>query len=249
MTMSQANAAEGALDSSGEGMPSGPVTIEGNRYVRAPVGVFFPDAERVPETKRHLEQRTMLYQILKLAFAERAAIGCDQFVYWDPTDPQACLAPDAFVRSGVRDDLFRSWKVWERGAPEVAVEIVSSVDERDRNWDSKLLKYRRLGVGELVRFDPESEPVSLRIWDAINGDLVEREAVGRCAESRHLPGFWLVVEDEEQGSLLRLSHDGEGRHLYPTPVEHARAEEGAARVAAEQRVRELEQELQRRRPR
>ena len=120
---------------------------------------------------------------------------------------------------------------------------------------------------ELVRFDPECEPASLRVWDAIDQDLVEREAVGRCAPSHYLPGVWLVVEDPEQGSLLRLSHDAEGQRLYPTPAEHSRQEaervrreaesvrreaesarrdEAAARAAAEQRVRELELELKRR---
>jgi hypothetical protein len=54
----------------------------------------------VPESKRHLRQRTTLYQVLVLAFRERAAIGCDQFVYWDPTELRQCLARDAFVRWG-----------------------------------------------------------------------------------------------------------------------------------------------------
>lgn len=234
----------------------GSVSIGGRRYLRAPVPVRFPESELVPETKLHLEQRTMLYQILKLAFAERAAIGCDQFVYWDPTNPRESLAPDAFVRLGVRDDNFRSWKVWERGAPEVAIEIISQSDERDRDWDAKLSKYRRLGVQELVRFDPECEPASLRIWDSVEGDLLERELVTRVAVSRCLPGAWVVTPDPEHGALLRLSRDAEGRTLYPTPVESeaaarakeaaARAEEAAARAAAEDRVRELEAELRRR---
>ncbi|MGC4091745.1 MAG: hypothetical protein QM756_28445 [Polyangiaceae bacterium] len=98
-----------------------PVVIDGIRYKRAPVPVHFPVEETVPETKRHLEQRTLLYEILKLAFAHRAAIGCDQFVYWNPTDPRQCLAPDAFVRLAVPDSPFDSWKAWERGAPELAV--------------------------------------------------------------------------------------------------------------------------------
>ncbi len=232
------------------------VVIDGRRYVRAPVPVVFPVEELVPESKRHLEQRTMLYQILKLAFAERAAIGCDQFVYWDPTNPRECLAPDAFVRLERRDDMFRSWKVWERGAPELAIEIISDSDERDRDWGAKLQKYRRLGVRELVRFDPESEPASLRIWDALDNDLVERENVDRSAPSRVVPGHWVIVQDREQGPLLRLSHDAAGEQLYPTPSEYeaqarraeaaARRAEAAARVAAEARIRELEAELARR---
>jgi len=77
----------------------------------------FPDAAEVPESKRHFELRTLLYQFLKLAFSEVAAIGCDQFVYWDPTNPRACLSPDAFVRFGTKDDLFRSWKSGSAARP------------------------------------------------------------------------------------------------------------------------------------
>ena len=73
-------------------------TIGGFRYVRAPQPVHFPESEDVGESKLHLELCTLLYQVLTLAFADRASIGCDQFVYWDAKDPRASLAPDAFVR-------------------------------------------------------------------------------------------------------------------------------------------------------
>lgn len=192
-------------------------------YVRDPVPVHFPDSADVPESKRHLKQRTLLYQVLDLAFADRAAIGCDQFVYWDPTDPTQCLAPDAFVRLGVPDDDFRSWKVWERGAPDVAVEIISDSDERDRDWETKLAKYRRLGVRELVRFDSEQEPASLRVWNAVDGDLVERQLSGCVAASQCLPGYWLVEEDASIGPVLRLARDADGRDLYPSPADRVRA--------------------------
>jgi hypothetical protein len=205
-----------------------------NVYVRAPVPVHFPVFADVPESKRHLKQRTLLYQVLDLAFAERAAIGCDQFVYWDPTDPSQCLAPDAFLRLGVRDDDFSSWKVWERGAPEVAVEIISDSDARDRDWNGKLEKYRRLGVRELVRFDAEEEPASLRVWNAVDGDLVERRLDGPAAASQCLPGYWLIAQDAKLGPVLRLARDAEGRDLYPTPVEQEA-----------ERVRALEAELSR----
>lgn len=77
------------------------------RYVREPAPLYFPEAELVPENKRHLEQRTAIHQILSSAFREQATIGSEQFVYWDPTDPRQCIAPDAFVRLGVPDELFR----------------------------------------------------------------------------------------------------------------------------------------------
>lgn len=225
-------------------------------YLRTPIPVRFPEAELVPESKRHLEQRTALYQILMLAFGEHAAIGSEQFVYWDPTDPRACLAPDIFVRLGGKDDPFRTWKVWERGAPDVAVEILSASDERDRNWNDKLERYRRVGVRELVCFDPEVEPPVLRVWEAVDGDLVERRLAGLEAPSRCLPGSWVVLGDERVGSVLRLRRGVEGTDLFPTPEEQereaaARAREAvdrerALRVSAEARIRELEAELARR---
>ena len=195
--------------------------------------VHFPIEAEVPESKRHLQLRTLLFQFLELEFAKEAAIGCDQFVYWDPTEPRVCLAPDAFVRFGQPDDLFQTWKVWERGAPQVAVEIISSSDNSEADWSEKLARYRSLGVSELVRFDPESsEP--LRVWDLVGGELVERALLTRT-QSRYLRGFWVTGEHAGVGLALRLSRDAEGTLLYPTPAE-----------AAEQRVRELEAELLRR---
>jgi Uma2 family endonuclease len=210
-------------------------------YLRAPVPLHFPVEEQVPETKRHLAHKTLLFQILTLAFGDHSAIGCDQFVYWDPTDPRQCLAPDAFVRLRAPDELFQCWKVWERGAPDVAVEILSRSDHRDRDLDAKLEKYRRLGVRELVFFDSECDPVSLRIWEAVDGDLVERAVEGLVAPSHCLPASWVVVTDPKLGTHLRLSRDQDGNDLLPTPVEHER-------LAAEVRIRELEAELQRRSP-
>jgi hypothetical protein len=149
------------------------------------------------------------------------------------------LAPDAFVRLHTPDSKFKSWKVWEWGAPELAVEILSDSDE---HWETKLLKYARLGVRELVSFDPESSPATLRIWDRLETDLVERELIGNSAASNVLPGYWVVVADPEHGPALRLSHDDEGTSLFPTPTEA----EVAARKLAEARIRELEAELARR---
>jgi Uma2 family endonuclease len=217
----------------------------------------------VPETKWHLELKTLVYQFLKVAFAEQAHIGCDQFVDWDAANPRICLAPDAFLRFGGPDELFGSWKVWERGAPHVAVEIISDHDARDRIWDAKLLQYRQLGVRELVRFDPDATERKLQVWQRIEDDLVEREATGESVQSNVLAGYWLVVQDPKLGPSLRLSHDEQGQALFLTASEadaqriqadaqriQADAqrirEEAAARQAAEARIRELEAELARR---
>ena len=62
--------------------------------------VHFPVSAEVPEHRRHLRLRTLLFQFLEHAFAAVAAVGSEQFVYWDPSDPRACLSPDAFLRFG-----------------------------------------------------------------------------------------------------------------------------------------------------
>jgi hypothetical protein len=174
----------------------------------------------------------LVYQFLKLAFADQALIGCDQFVYFDAANPRVCLAPDAFVRLGGPDEMFGSWKVWERGAPHLAVEIISDFDARDRNWDAKLASYRQLGVRELVRFDPEAVQGKPRSWDRLDDDLVERELSGAPTPSSVLPGYWLLVGDEKLGPTLRLSRNEAGSDLY---------------VTSDERMRELEAELARRR--
>lgn len=202
------------------------------RYERSLRPLHFPEADQVPESGVHLEVRTALYLVLKAHFAAKAAIGCDQFVYWDPTRPSECLAPDAFLRFGTPHAPFRTWKVWERGAPEVAVEILSASDERDRDFEGRLAKYARLGVRELVTFDPE-ESAGLRLFTFLDGDCVERVLESRQAGWSEVLGLWWVVaEDAAIGPMLRLSRNQEGTDLLLTPAE-----------AAERRVAELEAEL------
>ena len=206
--------------------------------------MLFPESAEAPVTKLHLELRTTLYLQLKDWFGNSAAIGCNQFVYWDPTDPEQWLAPDAFVRMGTKDELFPTWKSWERGAPHVAVEIMSENDS-ERDWNEKLARYRRLGISELVRFDPDAKQGALRVWDAVEHDLVERQLDAPVAQSRFLPGYWVIAPHPALGPTLCLSRDAEGKQLHATPAEAAEAQIRELE-AAEARIRELESELRRR---
>ena len=216
------------------------------RYRRSPTPVRFPEEATVPETKRHLKLRTVLFHVLE-SFTERATIGSDQFIYWSASDPSRCLAPDAFMRLGTPDSLFGSWKTWERGAPELAVEIVSEHDASERSWNDKLRKYHELGVSEVVRFDPDApEGGRLRVWDRLEGDLVERLVETDATPSMVLGLFWVLVPAEGLTAALRLARDPEGRDLVLTPLETEHRAETQARIAAERRVAELEAELRRR---
>ena len=217
---------------------------EGRTYLRAPVPLHFPEHETVPETKLHLELRTLLYQVLKLAFGNVHAIGCDQFVYWDASDPRRCLAPDGFVRKNADDELFPVWKTWERGAPHVAIEIVSATD---RDLGEQLARYRQMGVVELIRFDCDDLARPLRVWDRVDEDLVERSLlVVTEAECTVLPVIWTVVPDPALGPSLRPA-DRSTRVLLPSPSELAisardQAEAERGRAEAERERAEAERE-------
>jgi len=205
--------------------------------------LHFPVSHKVGEGTRHLRLRTLVYLFLKHAFEDIACIGSDQFVYWDPTNPKVCLAPDAFIRFGNKNEDFDCWKVWERGAPQVAVEIISDTDARESIWDDKLDRYRRLGVSELVWFNYQTPERPLRIWDFAGDELLERRLFEPWAQSRHLDGYWLPFEAENGDLCLRLSRDPRGRQLFPTAEEQyarERSAEAEGRRAAERALHEAE---------
>jgi len=218
--------------------PAYPRFARGHVYVRPPEPIEFPAFEspedEVSETKRHLENRTALYLVLKDFCAASSSVGSEQFVYYNPTDARQCLSPDEFVKLEVPDRPFRVWKTWERGAPDLGVEIISDSDHRDEDWEEKLARYRAAGIREIVRFDADDTSRPIRIWDHVSGDVVERAAGDPDLCFCHALGlWWVVLEDAVYGPMLRLSRDREGHDPLPTPAE--------GRVLAEMAHREAQQ--------
>lgn len=190
-----------------------------------------PESEKLGETPRHLRLRTALWQLLEREHARRHTVGSDQFVYFNARDPRRCCAPDVYVKLGVHVADVPTWKVWERGAPELAIEITSPSDAERWAWAEKLERYHELGVRELVRFDPDApEGDRLHVWDRVEGDLVEREVEGDRTPCLAL-GLWWIVGRVGDYPAPRLARDREGVELLPTPDE---------------RIAELEAELERR---
>ncbi len=233
---------------------------------RAPVPLRFPTTLKMPEHPAHLRLRTFLFLLVRHILGPEHSVGSDQFVYWAPTDPRRCLAPDLFVKLGVKERLAGSWKCWEHGAPDLAVEVVSASDATLWPWKQKLTRHEELGVKELLRFDRKApQGKRLRAWDRIQGDFVERVVTDDRTPCLVLGLEWVVRPVEEFPVGLRLA-DGHGV-LVPTELEEAQAarseaeashrgaeaarkdaeaarhEAEAAREAAEARVRALEEEL------
>lgn len=115
-----------------------------------------------------------------------------------------------------------------------------------------------------MRFDPDAAPGQrLRVWDRIEGDLVERAVEDDRTPCQTLALQWVVGDDERVGASLRVARDPAGGELLPTPDEerpkqeqrvaeearrateeyHRAAQEARARLEAEQRIAELEAKL------
>ncbi|MBK8257151.1 MAG: Uma2 family endonuclease [Polyangiaceae bacterium] len=193
-----------------------------HRYVKVEPAIHFPSEERledaVSETKRHLKARTTLFLLLESVLTG-CAVGSDQFVYYNAADPRESLSPDVFVKRGTSENDFDTWKVWERGAPELAVEIVSDSDRSERSWSEKLARYHVSGVSEIVRFDPENEVDPVRVWDRVDGVLLERGPESTPFRECATLGMWWVVVPTDFGPQLRLAKDRDGRSLVETPIE------------------------------
>jgi Uma2 family endonuclease len=223
------------------------------RHLDVPAPLVFPEEAEVAETQLHFELRILLYQLLCDHLGLEATIGSDQFVYYDGADPQRSVAPDVYVQLRPSTGKIRSWKTWERGAPDIAVEIVSESDASEEAWTAKLQRYHSVGVVELVRFDPEApEGHRLRVWHRADGKLLEREIESSRCRSMVADLHWVVGPAETNPVTLRIAAGDAGQVLVPTRVEARQAEaearqaEAEARQAAEARVRELEAELRRR---
>ena len=210
-------------------------------HVRAPrplrFGTYDPEWD-MGQSTRHFKLCVLLWETLRRAVGPGATVGCDNFVYFDGADDAKKCAPDAFVKLGVPDADFSVWKTWERGAPELCIEILSPSDTKEPlSLADKIARFETIGAREVITFDVDAPPGSrIRAWDRIDDDLVERVVHGdrtRCATV----GKWLNVgEVAGQAVAPILSDDEEGREIVLSNAD--------AVVALEAALRESEAKLQ-----
>jgi|SRR6185503_3373214 len=170
-------------------------------------------------------------------------VGADQYVGWDPDDPEKVLAPDVYILPGVAPgEEFDFWKVWQTGiVPSFALEIVSKRKTKDYTRVPPL--YGELGVEELVIFDPRfkrrREGVRFQVYrsDARRGFVRVEATTGDRVRSRVL-GCWIRVVGEGKGQRLRLAGGPSGDALLPTTKEKAEAEIARLRAELSRRDRE-----------
>ena len=217
------------------------------RHVRPVVPLRFPaeepEDEHLGQGKRHLELCMALYQMIGRIVGKEHAKGADQFVYFDASNPRRCLAPDAFVKLGIPDSMFETWRTWESGAPDVAFEVLSPSDTPERwTFREKLKRYHALGVRELIVANLDGPPGKrLRAWDRLDDDLVERVVRNERTPCITLGVHVLIGPVEGFPVGVRLAHDAAGEKLV---LSSAEVEE-----VANARIAELERELAKKRRR
>mgnify|MGYP000346590194 CR=1 FL=1 len=175
---------------------------------------------------------------------ESIFVGMNQFFYWKQFDPSECVAPDVYLLPGVSlSPRVGAWKVWETGhRPTFALEIVSQ--EIGKDYLEVPPKYDRLGVKELIVFDPDfalgKKRVQWQVYRRVKSrGLVKVEATNADRVVSRVLGCFLRVVGSGDDLRLRLGTGPGGDMLFPTEeeariqAEADRARERAERVQAE----------------
>lgn len=216
---------------------------------------FYPSSDGRPmaESDLHLEEMLYLIAALRDRYQEMqdVYVAGNLLLYYVRGDRKACLAPDVFVVKGVAKRRRKSYLLWKEGrAPSFVIEVTSE-STRDEDIEKKRDRYERMGVEEYFLHDPLAEYLN----PPLQGYRLQ-------------DGRYRRISPEPDGSLvswttgLRLSREGEHLRLIDLASgqalpsfeelrkENRRKDEKlrqaeAARQAAEERARALDEELAR----
>ena len=210
--------------------------------------IHYPESDGRPmgETEIHAQ----VLEDLRFALLRRYADVPDVYVwgnlffYYREGDPKACVCPDVFLVKGVgkrTDNRRRTYKLWEEDGrvPSLVIELTSE-STREEDSEKKRL-YERLGVEEYFLFDPFAEYVRPRLQGFRLEEGRYQSIPQRVDGSLESRTTGLILKPE--GPRLRFWDKETGTALLNA------AEADEARLAAEERVRSLEEELKRLRER
>ena len=177
----------------------------------------------------------------------------NSFICYDPRNFNIRISPDFYVALGVDAEAITERLIYvpqEVGKPPDFVLEIASKDTARRDLEDKRDLYAQLGVSEYWRFDHTGGAF---YGQALAGELlvggryeplpITTEPDGIEKGYSPVLGISLAWQDEK----LRFYNPETGTYLSSyTEEQEAREVERAARLAAEARVRQLEEELRRR---
>jgi hypothetical protein len=199
------------------------------------------------ETTLHREVMSNLIGGLERRYADvpDVWVGGNLLLYYEKGNPEKSVAPDVLLTRGIAKWARPIYLLWDEKPPTLVFEITSRRTRREDTGAKKSL-YERLGVAELVLFDPYGEYLKPRL----QGYRLERGRYQPIAPNRDgsldLRTTGLTARPE--GNYLRLMDTASGEKLlWNEELEAARraaearavtAEETAAREAAARRAAE-----------
>ncbi len=209
------------------------------------------DGQPMGETEPHRRWMTRIDDILCHRLrGQRAYVGCNLLLYFLPGQPARFVVPDNFVVLDCDPKERRIFKTWEeQRVPDVIVEV-TSLSTKHEDLVKKLAIYEQMGVCEYFLYDPTASYLTPALlgFRLDNGLMTEIEpragGVLRCQTlglDLHLNGRRLEIIDSLTGQPALTEAE---ENWQRAESEKQRAEtERAARLAAERRVQELEEQL------
>jgi Uma2 family endonuclease len=210
------------------------------------------DGQPMAETTLHRKVMADLIAALELRYEDDPGMwaGGNLLLYYEKGNVRASVAPDVLLAPVPKDDR-PIYKLWEEGRPPCLVVEVTSSSTRDEDLNRKKQLYERLGVQEYFLFDPYGDYLSPRLQGhRLEGGRYTRiplEADGsllsRVSGLLFRPeGQNVRLIDIRTGErLLRIGEEAAGRRA----AEQQARLEAAARHAAEERSKMLEEEVAR----
>lgn len=187
------------------------------------------DGQPMAETTLHRKVMNDLIGGLELRYAgvPDVWVGGNLFLCYERGNPAAIVAPDVLLAKGVTKWDRPNYLLWEETIPSLVVEVTSRKTRREDQGKKKLL-YERLGIEELVLFDPYGEYLRPRLqgyrlsWGRYQSVAPEKDG--------SLLSQTTSLRFESEGERLRLVDASTGEPLlWPEEIDAARRKEAAAR--------------------
>jgi Uma2 family endonuclease len=196
------------------------------------------DGQPMAETTLHRVVMSDMIEGLERRYAGVADVwvGGNLLLYYRKGDPRKSVSPDVLLTRGVGKGHRDTYLLWEEETPTLIFEITSRSTRRQDMGPKKDL-YERLGVAELVFFDPYGEYLKPRLQGHRLEQGLYRPIAPNGDGTLDLLTTDLTVRPE--GERLRLVDTATGKPLLWNE------ELAAALQAAEERARTLEEELAR----
>ena len=223
----------------------------------------YPESDGQPmgETDTHRKWMIRIHDILNYRYRqERVYTASDLLVYYEPGQVTRFVVPDVFLVLDSDPGERRIFKIWEEErVPNVVIEVTSKSTSH-QDLVAKPQIYERIGVQEYFLFDPTSEYLlpalrGFRLCDGILTEIEAERSVLTCETLNidlSLIGGRLEMFDRDTGKKLLTEaeanlHDADEQRRNVEEQRRYADEQRAARLQAEERIRELEAELLRHR--